>query len=224
MRQVGYLKTEFDEYGADGSGHIRIFANTTAVTEFLPEMLAGYLGRNPGVTIDLQERSSRDIVRGVLEGSTDLGITAGTITAKDLEVIHFSTDRVVLVVPLGHPLRLADTLEYHQVGLQEGSTLHEFVREHAEQAGRNLSWRIQVSSFEALCRMVEAGVGIGIIPQSAELRHQKTLQLSVVPLDEAWALRERSILVRDFDALPGCVKALINLMRPTADDSGKQPG
>ncbi|MNE95623.1 hypothetical protein D3C80_1937340 [compost metagenome] len=67
-------------------------------------------------------------------------------------------------------------------------------------------------------------MGIGIIPQSAELRHQKTLQLSVVPLDEAWALRERSILVRDFDALPGCVKALINLMRPTADDSGKQPG
>lgn len=230
MRQVGYLKTEFDEYGADGSGHIRIFANTTAVTEFLPEILAGYLGRNPGVTIDLQERSSRDIVRGVLEGSTDLGITAGTITAKDLEVIHFSTDRVVLVVPVGHPLdhghplRLADTLGYHQVGLQEGSTLHEFVRELAEQEGRSLSWRIQVSSFEALCRMVEAGVGIGIIPQSAALRHQKTMQLSVVPLDEPWALRERSMLVRDFDALPGCVKALINLMRPTEGDSCKQPG
>ncbi|MBJ7547001.1 LysR family transcriptional regulator, partial [Pseudomonas sp. OA3] len=79
MRQVDYLKSEFTEYVTDAAGHIRIFANTTAVTEFLPEVLAGFLAERPGVTVDLQERLSRDIVRGVLDGAADLGIIAGPV-------------------------------------------------------------------------------------------------------------------------------------------------
>lgn len=220
MRQVGYLKTEFAEYGEGTSGHIRIFANTTAVTEFLPEILAGFLAANPGVTVDLQERLSRDIVRGVQDGSTDMGIIAGPVVAKDLEVIHFSTDHLVLVTPVDHPLangqalKLAQTLHYHHVGLQEGSTLQAFMREQAEKLGEQLSWRIQVSSFESICRMVEANVGIGVIPESAAVRHAKTMKLAIIKLDEPWALRERSLLVRQLDALPGCIKALINLIKP----------
>ncbi|MCI1024898.1 LysR family transcriptional regulator [Pseudomonas putida] len=220
MRQLGYLETEFAQYGADASGHIRIFANTTAVTEFLPEVLSRYLALYPGVSIDLQERHSPDIVRGVLDGSTDLGITAGPVAAKDLEIIHFSTDRLVLALPEGHSLEsretvsFAESLNFPHVGPQEGSTLHDFLREQASHIGHNLKWRIQVSSFESICRMVETGVGLGIIPESSALRYQQTMKLSLKQLDEPWAVRERSMLVRDLNALPGCVKALINTIRP----------
>lgn len=219
MRQVGYLKTEFTEFGADSFGHIRIFANTTAVTEFLPELLSGFLAQRPGVTVDLRERLSRDIIRGVLDGSTDIGIIAGPVTAKNLQVLQFSTDRLVLIVPEGHELtrrkhiRLRDTVAFHHVGMQEGSTLQAFVRDKAELMGETLVWRIQLSSFEAVCRMVEAGVGIGVIPESAALRNSKTMKLAILELDEPWVVRDRSILIRDFDALPGCVKALISLLR-----------
>ena len=216
MRQVDYLKSEFTEYGTDSAGHIRIFANTTAVTEFLPEVLAGFLAERPGVTVDLQERLSRDIVRGVLDGAADLGIIAGPVQAPGLQVLHFSTDRLVLAVPLGHALAqrqtvsLADTLAYQHIGLHEGSTLLSFLREQVEKLGGNLALRIQVSSFEAICRMIEGGVGIGIIPESAARRHSRTMQLAILQLDEAWAVRERSMLVRELDALPGSVRALID--------------
>lgn len=219
MRQVGYLKTEFTEFGTDSSGHIRIFANTTAVTEFLPELLAGFLAQRPGVTVDLRERLSRDIIRGVLDGSTDIGIIAGPVAAKNLQVLQFSTDRLVLIVPEGHELtrrkhiKLRDTVAFHHVGMQEGSTLQAFVRDKAELLGETLVWRIQLSSFEAVCRMVEAGVGIGVIPESAALRNSRTMKLAILELDEPWVVRDRSILIRDFDALPGCVKALISLLR-----------
>ena len=223
MRQMAYLKTDFNEYGADSSGHIRIFANTTAVTEFLPEMLSHYLAQNPGVTIDLQERLTKDIIRGVFEGSTDMGIVAGPITTKDLEVLHYSTDCLVLVIPQGHildqgrPVKFTDTLSYHHVGMQEGSTLQDFMREQAEDLGVKLSWRIKVSSFESVCRMVEAEVGIGIIPHSAAIRHCKTMRLSIVHLNEPWAIRERSILVRQLYALPGYVRKLISVLKENAD-------
>lgn len=220
MRQVDYLKSEFTHYGKDSAGHIRIFANTTAVTEFLPEVLAGFLAKRPGVTVDLQERLSRDIVRGVLDGSTDMGIIAGPVEAAGLQVIHFSTDRLVLAVPVGHELALHDqvtlkqTLAYQHIGLHEGSTLLSFLRDHVERIGEHLSLRIQVSSFEAICRMVEAGVGIGVIPESAAIRHSRTMELVTVQLDETWAVRERSILVRELDALPGTVRALIATLMP----------
>lgn len=220
MRQVEYLKGEFTDYSTDSTGHIRIFANTTAVTEFLPEILAGFLAQRPGVTVDLQERLSRDIVRGVLDGSTDMGIIAGPVQAEGLQILHFSTDRLLLAVPLGHPLAaekrvtLRQTLSYQHIGLHEGSTLLTFLRDHVEKLGGTLSLRIQLSSFEAVCRMIEAGVGIGIIPESAARRHSRTMQLVLIELDEPWAIRERSILVRDLDALPGSVRALIATLRP----------
>lgn len=220
MRQVDYLKSEFTHYGTDSAGHIRIFANTTAVTEFLPEVLAGFLAERPGVTVDLQERLSRDIVRGVLDGSSDMGIIAGPVEAAGLQVMHFSTDRLVLVVPTDHPLAtpapvtLRQTLAFQHIGLHDGSTLLSFLRDHVERLGLNLSLRIQVSSFEAVCRMVEGGVGIGVIPESAALRHSRTMRLAIVQLDEPWAVRERSILVRELEALPGTVRALIATLMP----------
>src|SRR5699024_6694291 len=114
---------------------IRIFANTTAVTQFLPEILAGFLATRPGITVDIQERLTRAIVRGVQDGAADLGIAAGPMPTPGLEALHFSTDRLVVVTPVTHPLAgsrriaFADILEYEHIGLHEGSTLQDFMRE-----------------------------------------------------------------------------------------------
>ncbi|OVZ54111.1 LysR family transcriptional regulator [Pigmentiphaga sp. NML080357] len=227
MRQVDMLKGEFADGGSGTTGHIRIFANTTAVTEFMPEILARFLAERPGVTVDLQERLTRDIIRGVMDGSTDLGITAGPITAPGLERLHFSTDRLALVVPADHPLAargrvtLDDTLRYPHISLHDGSTLLAFLREQVESRGAELILRIQVSSFEAVCRMVEAGVGIGVIPESAAQRHRRTMDLAIVALDEPWAVRERDLLVRELEALPACVRALIEAVQAYGRQAGE---
>ncbi|MBB4821456.1 DNA-binding transcriptional LysR family regulator [Pseudomonas alcaligenes] len=216
LRQVDYMKSEFSEHVTDTSGHIRIFANTTAVTDFMPEILARFLAERPGVTVDLQERLSRDIVRGVLDGSTDLGIIAGPVKAEGLQVLRFSTDRLVLATSLDHPLalrhqvKLAEILGYPQIALQEGTTLLNFLMEQVEQLGHNLSLRIKVYSFEAMCRMVEVGVGIAVLPESSARRHQRTMKLAVIALDEPWVTRERSVLARDIDALPKVIRSLVS--------------
>lgn len=222
LRQVDHLKNDFQEQAAGDSGHIRIFANTTAVTEFMPAILARFLAAHPGVTVDLQERLTRDIVRGVLDGSTDLGIVSGPIDAPELQTIHFSTDKLVLVAPQGHPLggvarvKLTDAVQYPFITMHEGSTLVAFLREQVEQGGQRLMQRIQLYSFESICRMVEAGVGVGVIPDSAARRYSLAgMKLQVVELDEPWVIRERKLLARDVDALPACAKILIEQIRET---------
>ncbi|MOA52864.1 LysR substrate binding domain protein [compost metagenome] len=61
--------------------------------------------------------------------------------------------------------------------------------------------------------MIESGVGIGVIPESAARRHSRTMKLATIQLDEPWAVRERSMLVRDLEALPSCVRALIETLQ-----------
>ena len=223
MRQVEYVKAEFADYGKGMIGHIRIFANTTAVTEQLPEILAQFLSEYPAVTVDLQERFSRDIVRGVLDGSADLGLIAGPVQAEGLEIIHSSTDQLLLALPVGHPLTerttitLKDTLAYPHVVFHEASTLFNFVSTEVEKMGATLPMRVQLSSYESICRMIEAGVGIGIIPESAAKRHCRTMRIVTVELDEPWVVRERSLLVRELDAVPECVRVLVERLRSHPD-------
>ncbi|WYX23982.1 LysR substrate-binding domain-containing protein [Achromobacter xylosoxidans] len=221
MRQVDHLKHDFQEQADGDAGHIRIFANTTAVTEFMPDILARFLAGHPGVTVDLQERLTRDIVRGVLDGTTDLGIVAGPVDAPELQTIHFSTDRLVLVVPNGplqdqDKVKLADAVRYPFITMHEGSTLVAFLRDQLERIGQRLPQRIQLYSFDSICRMVQAGVGVGVIPDSAARRYGAEMKLRVVELDEPWVVRERKLLVRDIDALPGCARELIEQIRQPA--------
>jgi DNA-binding transcriptional LysR family regulator len=215
LRQVDYLRDACGVNGG-GTGHLRIFANTTAVTEFMPRILAGFMAQRPNLTVDMLEKVTADIVSGVLDCSTDIGVVAGPVPREGLQVIPFDTDKVVLVTAETHPLaarefvRYADVLDYLHIGLHEGSSLLSFVRELAQQEGKPLRVRVQVRSFEAMCRMAEADVGVALMPASAALRHQQQMRIAIVPVQEKWTVRVRSVLVRDLDALSQAGKALVN--------------
>ena len=221
MQQLERLRSDMQQYNNGIKGHIRIFANTTAVTEFMPEVLGDFLARHPQVNVALEERLNQDIVRGIQEGTADIGIAAGPVQGQGLEIINFSTDRLVLATAPDHPLSgagsiaFADTLAYPHIGLHEGSTLSHFLNGIVSESGQRLQLRIQVRGFEAMCRMVEARVGIGILPQSAALRHSRTMKLALVELTEPWAVRERSVVVQSLEGLPQYARALVDVICST---------
>lgn len=216
LRQAELLRTDLQEYSGGLRGHVRVFANTTAVTDFLPEILPGFLFANPRVNIDLQEKPNAEIARGVLDSRADFGIVAGKIDTLGLHSTHFSTDRLVLVTSRQHQLAgrthiaFAETLDEDAVGMQQGSTLQTFLAQITEQLGKPLKLRIQLSSFDAMCRMIGAGVGVGIVPESAARRNQDSMNLALIELLEPWSVRERHILVRERETLPTYAQSLID--------------
>lgn len=232
MQQVEHLKSDMQQYNNGIKGYIRIFANTTAVTEFMPEILGKFLALYPQVNVALEERLNHDIMRGIQEGTADIGIVAGPVQGDGLEILNFSTDRLVLATALEHPLAGAgaipfvETLEYEHIGLHEGSTLHHFLNKIVSENGQRLKLRIQVRSFEAMCRMIETNVGIGIVPLSAALRHQQTMQLAIVELSDPWSVRERSMVFQDIDTLSPHARNLVDFIgeqmaQPLIADDGK---
>ncbi|MDO9569743.1 MAG: LysR substrate-binding domain-containing protein [Hydrogenophaga sp.] len=226
LGQLEHLRGDLQEYARGIKGHLRVYANTTALSEFLPPVLRAYLSTHPDVNIDLRERLSNDIIRAVTDGQTDIGIVAGSVRTENLETVPYRSDRLVLVVDPAHPLATAehvafvDTLDFDHVGLHESSAIHAFLRQACDRLNRSLKLRIQVSSFEGACRMIETGVGIGILPESAARRHAQKMVIRIVPLSDPWSLRAMQICVRNLEALPQFARELVDLLVVDARQAG----
>ena len=230
LGQIEHLRSDLQSFAKGIKGHLRVFANTTALGEFLPPVLRTYLRSHPDVNIDLRERLSHDIVRAVTEGQTDIGIGAGAMRTENLETIPYREDTLMLVVPRGHalagggPVAFADTLDLDHVGLHQASAIHAFLRQACDRLHRVLPTRIEVGNFEAACRMVEAQVGVAILPGSAARRHALAMAIDTVALSDDWALRRMQVCVRNLAALPLFARDLVDLLVADAQAAGPLPG
>lgn len=222
LQQMERMRGELAEYARGLKGHVRLLANTAALTEFLPEALAGFLALHPTIDIDLEERPSHQIVRGVAEGTADAGIVADVVETGALETCPIAIDRLVLVVPRNHPLgtggRMAfrDILDQEFIGLSAGSALQQYLTQQAARIGRPLQLRVRVNGFEAICRMVEAGVGCGILSESAARRYRRSMAIRVVPLTDGWATRTLLLCLRRDNELPAHARQLVAHLKALA--------
>lgn len=208
LQQAERMRGELGEYADGLKGHVRLLSNTNALTEFLPEPLSNFLTAHPQVNIDLEERLSDEIVAAVADGKADIGIVAGTEDVTGLEVFPFRVDRFVLVTAPAHALAstgsvaFADALDFDFVGLERMSSLQRFLSDKAERMGRRLKLRVQLRSFDSVCRLVECNVGIGVVPETTAARNMKTMSLHRIALTDEWALRNLTICVRRLQDLP----------------------
>ena len=215
LQQAERMRGDLDQYAEGVRGQVRLLSNTNALTEFLPEPLSAFLAAYPQISIDLEERLSNEIVRAVADGTADIGIVAGTVEMAGLETLPFRTDRFVLVVAAAHELAgleriaFAETLDRDFVGLDRTSALQRFLSEKAAAIGRRLKLRVQLRSFDAVCRLVECDVGIGIVPATTAERHAKTMAIRRIELTDGWALRELTICVRRQADLPVYARQLV---------------
>jgi DNA-binding transcriptional LysR family regulator len=218
LRQIDHLRGDIHEYARGIKGQVRMLANTTAMTEFMPAVLSRFLASHPDVTVELRERLSYLVIKAVSEGSADIGIVAGKPASSELEYIPYREDRLVLVTPAEHPLSelreiaFSDTLAFEYVGLSEWSAIHAFLIQAADKLGYPFRFRVEVGSFEAVCRMIEAGVGIGVVPELVAKRYAQRLNIKIVSLSDEWSERKLQICVRNLQQLPSFTRDLVNML------------
>jgi DNA-binding transcriptional LysR family regulator len=219
LAQAERLREDLGAYAGGLGGQIRVLSNTNALTEFLPETLSAFLAAHPHVSIDLEERLSDEIVGLVAEGAADIGIVAGTVDVGRLTTYPFRSDRFMLVVADEHMLarrlevEFSEVLDHDFIGLDRASALQRFLANKAARLGRPLKLRVQLRSFDAVCRLVERNVGVGIVPETTVRWAAKSMAIKAVALTDAWALRELTICIRDFKSLPPYAQQLVEHMR-----------
>ncbi|HWV40168.1 LysR substrate-binding domain-containing protein [Pseudorhodoplanes sp.] len=219
LAQAERLREDLGAYSGGFFSQVRILSNTNALTEFLPDVLSPFLAAHPHVSVDLEERLSDEIVGLIGEGVGDIGIVAGTVDTSRLVTFPFRSDRFVLVVSRDHPLArrekasFAEVLDYDFVGLDRASALQRFLADKASRIGRPLKLRVQLRSFDGVCRLVERNAGIGIVPETTVRWAQRSMAIKAVDLTDTWALRDLTICVRDIASLSPFARQLVEHMR-----------
>lgn len=224
------MQGELSEYAEGVRGHVRMHANISAIVQFLPEDLGQFARAHSQIKIDLQEHLSPDVLSAVHEGAADLGICSvgngnGNGAAAELQSRPYRSDHLMLIVPQGHTLSAREAIQFEEVldwdivGLHAGSSISLAMRAAAARAGRPLRQRIQVTGLDAMCRMIDNGLGVGLLPDRAFALMQGVGRLAAVRLDEPWARRELRLVARDFDALPVTARLLVEHLTPTISPS-----
>ncbi len=215
LRDLDELVTEIRDFSSGIRGHVRLFANISSITQFLPHDLKSFLTRHPGINIDLEEHISSATTRAVAENAADVGIYAQADNEYELEVFPYQRDQLVLAVPRGHELarrksvNFVDTLDYEFVGFHKGGAINYLLLRAASNASRTLKLRFQVTAFEAVIAMVRAGLGIGVLPAGTVNAFGSDSRLRTIRLADAWASRQLKLCVRNRKGLPAATALLV---------------
>ncbi|SUS07621.1 LysR family transcriptional regulator [uncultured Defluviicoccus sp.] len=225
-QQVERMRGDLSSFARGLSGSVRLLSNTAALSEHLPKVLARFLASNPTISLDVEERESADIAAALGSGAADVGIASAAALPDTIEQFPFRDDVLVLVVPQAdtigrkRPLALTELIDRAFIGLPRESALQRHIARHAAQLGATLNVRARVTSFEAICRLVESGAGVGIVPEVSARRYRRSMRIEVAKLSEPWAKRRLSICVRRLSTLPVPAQRLVEHLRAAAVGSG----
>ncbi|WP_198083465.1 LysR family transcriptional regulator [Variovorax sp. E3] len=213
---MNQMQADMSDHAAGRRGVLRLMANTSAMTEYLPSDLADFSRLHPEIRLVIEERWSPEIVKAVLSAEADVGIIVEGPRVDGLEFFPYRNDRLAAVIPGNHELaareglRFVDVLDHDVVALESGASMMRLLAEQAVVAEKTLQLRIQVRSFEAVCRMVQSGMGIGLLPFQAATAIGAGMGLVVRPLAESWAQRNMLICVRKDSVGNGSIGSLLN--------------
>ncbi|MBO9355898.1 LysR family transcriptional regulator [Bordetella petrii] len=224
LRELENLRDDMKEYAGGTKGSLRIWGTTTAVSEFLPSIVGNFLQSHNDIRIDLSEAKGDDIVSAIREGTVDIGIISNTAYSEGLEVVPYRTLRLVLVTGMAHELahrssvRFTETLAFDYVGLPDSSAYQHFLEDTFSSLNKQLKLRVRASNFEAVSRMAELNIGIALLPESVALRHAEAMDIKIIPLADAWAVRKLQICVRHREALPLFARELMDILLADANE------
>jgi DNA-binding transcriptional LysR family regulator len=226
IAQLEQLAQAVDDFREGAGGHLRLSANPSALGGFLPELLARYAQRYPQVRVELEDLLSEDSVRAVQKGAVELAVIGDNVPCEGLEALPCHLDQLVLLVPRSHALsgrtlaQVEEALSLDQVALPRSASLTRQLVAAAESAGLALRVRMQVRSFDSMCRMVACGLGVAVMPASAARLYAQALELCTLSLAGAHMDRQLLLVMRRRSTLSAAAQAFVDTVLADADRPG----
>jgi DNA-binding transcriptional LysR family regulator len=230
MDQMDEMRADMSDYTLGAKGVVRMQANASALAQYLPEDLASFSAAHPAIKVSLGEERSSAIVGALLAGATDVGIVMEGAEGSDaVQLFDYRADTLVAALPVKHPLRAKSLafdklLDHDFVGLESNTVISRLCAHQATLAGKPLRLRVQVKSFDVVARLIQAGLGIGVLPEAAVQVYARSMGLRSVRLTDGWAQRRMFVAVRQYGALPGAARQLVDHLVPGAREmAGRGP-
>ncbi|WP_427185092.1 LysR substrate-binding domain-containing protein [Bordetella bronchialis] len=219
LAQLQHMGTALGRYASGLQGTVRVVANISSIDQYLPEDLAAFSQTYPDVSIELEEKRGGEILKSVEDGTADLGIGNDWYLGEAAAVSRpYREDSLVAIFPRSHPMarlrgtRFADVIDEPLIGLHAESAYNAKLAQQAALIGKEIRMKIRVNSFDALCRMVHAGLGISFVLKQLADMYMDILNIAAVPLSDAWANKRILIAYRSDDMLSAPARTLLEFL------------
>ncbi|NIE72856.1 LysR family transcriptional regulator [Pantoea sp. Tr-811] len=218
LAQAQSLQNTLQELAGQRRVTLHLAASTVSTSTLLPAVLGPFLADYPEVDLQLAEHKSADVLRAVLAGECEIGVYDSLSIDADVVTLPFRTERLVMLVPIDHPLAgreqlcLGDALGYPFICLPSERPMQRFVEGLAINLARPLKVRVRAPSFEAIAQLVARQAGIAMVPETAAMRAEQELPVRRVALEERWATLELRLCFRDWEQLSSHARQLVTFL------------
>lgn len=218
LNELERIPLLMNNFCAGGQGVVRVCASTSAMSQFLSDDLLTFIKDNPGVQLQVDEKTSENVIQMVRDNATDLGVFTNAHDLQGVCIVKYRQDRLVLICPSGHLLtqrdswRFEQTLEHDYIGWYGGSAINKQLNTAALMAQALWKVRVKVSSFDAICKMVSHGLGIGILPETVARQRGAVFDFQIRQLEDEWAIRHFYLAHRDRDSLTPPTRLLLDCL------------
>jgi LysR family transcriptional regulator, hydrogen peroxide-inducible genes activator len=187
LEEVDLVQTRIDEVSAQSGQKIRVGVLPTLGNRLFPSVIAEFRRSNPGARIELREEiSSLSVKHLLMDREIDVGVIRldGKL-ASHLEASFFLREPLVALVPPGHLLMRSGEISLQEIAdepfltLKPGYGLRELVLNVLKKAGVTPNITVEVSQLDFLIGLVEAKMGLTILPKLAVARERNVKQLQI---------------------------------------------
>src|SRR5271170_6154920 len=197
-------------------GELRLGASTTVAQYILPRMLGAFQKQYPLIALSVTSGNTEQIVELLLRGEIAMGIIEGPASSRELRKRRFLEDRMVLIVPKGHPwaaMREVPLQALKEVPLlmrEPGSGSRRVVEMALKRSGLKLNQlrvAMDLDSTEAIVSGVEAGLGVGFVSQWAIGKEVRLGTLKPVRVEGLAIVRDMTLIQRSGPSPEGAAGA-----------------
>lgn len=215
VQQQQQLKDELNQFASGKRGRIQFYANTSALSEFLPAKISAWLQQNPQLEIELKEQNTEDIVQKLQSGLIEAAMISNAVEHTGLIFKAIYADHLVLIVSAAHPFNGKKQINFHEivneafVGLYESSALQLHIASQARKIAQTLNLRVRMNTFEGICEMVDKQVGVAIMPKAIAEKYKEKFEYNIIILQDNWAQRHLGLCYKNWEKLSPAMKNLL---------------
>ena len=208
---------------------IRFGATDAAVIYLLPDLLKMFSQRYPGVELTTQVASSIPLVEAVLSNRSEFAVVSLPQSHSQIEVVPLTIDPMVLVVNPEHrfagraSVSAAEVVDEALIMFLGESVTRQIVEEGFAQQGLSVVASMEMSSPDAIRKLVEAGAGIAFLPWMTVADSVTSGRLQKVGVRNLDLTREIGLIWRQGRYFSPAVRRLLEAILETFDRSAERP-
>lgn len=215
LHRYDKLMSDLQEMKKVISGTIHISTIYSIGLHELPPYITQFLKEYPSVNVRVEYRRSNLVYEDILHNAVDLGLIAFPVKMRQVEIIPFLEDRLVMICNPEHPLAEAKSVQMTDlrnekfIGFDQDIPTRKATDQMFRESKVEMEPVMEFDNIETVKRAVEINAGISIVPLATVKQETKQGLLRAVPIKGSSVTRPLAIIHRKGRVLTPAMKKFI---------------